>query len=84
MQTVIEQLDLTERPSLGSPTREVVLKVEWTRVGGGLVSPQVFAKGGDKPRLYAFLSAFAAAQPYCRTTGTSIEAPITRDHADYV
>ena len=35
---------------------EVVAQVVWNRVGGGLVSPQAFAVGGDKPRPYATLS----------------------------
>jgi len=37
---------------------EAVLQVGWTRVGGGLASPHLFAWGGDKPRPYAVPSTF--------------------------
>ena len=41
---------------VGGRCLEAVLQVGWVRVGGGLVSPQAFALGGDKPRPYATLS----------------------------
>jgi hypothetical protein len=41
--------------------------VVWTRVGGGLVSPQALALGGGKPRLYAVPSTFDTAPPRALT-----------------